>query len=260
MKKRMITMFLAALFLLPLFSLSARADIIYEPQDTFYNLHREECDRLARNYIADGPNGDVTVYVSPESDKEVKKISNGTEIHISYIYEDDRGILWGYCDFWEENNSGWLPMEYIDLIYDFISFREDHAEEISEEEGSLDEAFSGERIIFCSYPGSDRYTEATAGEYLPEYYQLYVDASGTRWGFCGYYMGHRNGWINLDNPSQVPEAQPDSPETVPNAPEPGTQAEIKPQRNMVLTIGLSAAIAAVVLITAVALKKMKSKS
>lgn len=259
MKKRMLTLILAAVLLLPLVSLTARADIIYEPRDSFYNLHREECDYLARNYTADGPNGNVTVYVSPESDKEVKTVPNGTEIHISYTYEDHRGILWGYCDFWEENKSGWLPMEYMELIYDHIAFREEYGSEFLEEEGSLDSKWSGKEIIFCSFPGSDRYTTAIAGEYLPEYYEVYVDADGIHWGYCGYYMGHRNAWINLEDPSKIPEKREEVPETRPSDTQPELREEIKPERSSLLTMGLIAAVAAVVGVTGLSLKKMKKK-
>ena len=260
MKKRILTMVLAVLFLLPLISLTARADIIYEPRDDFYNLHRDECDYVARNYIADDPNGDVTVYVSPETDKEVKKIPNGTEIYISYTYEDDRGILWGYCDFWEENKAGWLPMEYMELIYDFISFREEYGSEFLEEEGTVDSAWSGKEIVFCSYPGSDRYNAVEVGESMPAYQYVYVDDNGTRWGYGGYYMGMRNFWINLDDPTKIPEKKEETPEAESPATQPEAQEEIKPQRSSMLTVCLIGAVAAVVGVTGASLKKMKKKA
>ena len=29
---------------------------------------------------------------------------------------------------------------------------------------------------------------------------LYTDGNGQRWGYVGYYMGRRNGWVCLDDP------------------------------------------------------------
>lgn len=258
MKRRSLIVLLAVLFLLPLVPVTARADIIYEPRDTFYNLHREDCDYHARSYTANGPNGDVTVYKSPESRTEVKTLSNGTEVYISYIYEDDREILWGYCDFWEEDKSGWLPMEYMELIYDFISFQEDYGSEFLDEQGTLDEAFSGQQIVFCSYPGSDRYSVVEGADNLPDYQQVYVDDQGSRWGYVGYYFGHRNAWINLDDPTAIPEEKPRE-ETQPEHQNTAAVEEIKPGRPVLMGVLLTLGVAAVVAVTAVTLVRMKKK-
>lgn len=114
--KKMIRILCVVLILLML-PIQVSADIIYEPwDDSFYEEHRDQCEYHSRSYTANGPNGDVTVYESPESAWEEMKLSNGTVLWISYIYEDPDGITWGYWAHWEMDWQGWVPMDYLVLI------------------------------------------------------------------------------------------------------------------------------------------------
>ena len=88
---RICCMMLLAAFLLPL---TAQADVIYEPFDSFYEQHRRECTYIARNFTAMGPNGDVTLYTSPEDASVVKTYPNGTVLDVSYSYQADDGVIW----------------------------------------------------------------------------------------------------------------------------------------------------------------------
>ena len=85
---RICCVMLLVAFLLPL---TVQADVIYEPFDSFYMQHASECTYVARRYTAKGPNGTVTIYVSP-SDPEVKKTyDNGTVLDVSYSYQAGDG-------------------------------------------------------------------------------------------------------------------------------------------------------------------------
>ena len=46
--------------------LCVRADVIWEPEDSFYKKHSEECVYVNRLYTANGPDGEVILYKSPE--------------------------------------------------------------------------------------------------------------------------------------------------------------------------------------------------
>lgn len=258
--------FLCAALIILMLPLQVRADVIYEPWDSFYEEHREQCEYLARSYTAAGPNGDVTVYESPESAWEITKLPNGTALWISYTYEDSGGITWGCWEDWEKDLLGWVPMDYFNLIYDGISFDEEYGDQFRNEEGALDAKFRGQTIYFWDYPGcktSSWYTLSNEEEYLPVYRVLYTDPDGRTWGKLSYYMGHRDSWICLDDPTAdfdtlypngIEETQP---ETVG---EPAERVdEIVPSGNPVLKRIVIAAVTGVVALTAALLFFLKKK-
>lgn len=263
--KKMIRI-LSLLLIILMLPLQAAADVIYEPWDSFYEENRGRCEYHSRSYTAAGPNGDVTVYESPESAWERKKVSNGTALWISYTYEDANGILWGCTEFWDEDLVGWVPMDYLKLIYDGISFDEEHSDEYRKEAGQLDAKYRGQTIYFWEYPGCKTYSWYTLSaeeEYLPEYSVLYTDTDGRTWGKLSYFMGHRNSWICLDDPTADFEAlypggiEETQPETVPAPAE--RVAEIVPGGNTTLKWIVVASVAGVVALTAVLLFFLKKK-
>ena len=199
--KRTISLLLALIFVLAL-APAVRADVIIEPEDSFFWDHRGECQYHSRSYYADGPENVAVVYRSPESSAVVKRVKNGEELWIDYVYADENGISWGLCDYYspEEHWTGWIPMDYLLLKYDSICFREEFADRITEESGALESA-DGE-IQFWDYPGSmDSVVFAVEWDYAPEYQETFTDDAGRRWGYVGYHMGMRNVWICLDAPT-----------------------------------------------------------
>ena len=197
--KRTISMLLALIFVLAL-TPAVRADVIFEPQDSFFWDHRGECQYHNRAYFADGPDNVAVVYRSPESSAVAERVKNGGELWISYTYEDKNGISWGYCENYEEDWAGWIPMDYLLLKYDYICFQEEFGDRITGEGGTLT-APDGE-IHFWNYPGSeDSTTFPVDGEYPPEYEAVFTDDAGRSWGYIGYYMAMRNVWVCLDDPT-----------------------------------------------------------
>ena len=223
--------------------LKVRADVIWEPmEDSFYERHREACTYVGRQYTANGPDGVVYVYKSPESAEVVETWENGYQVRIGFTYEDSDGIVWGINENYTEK-CGWMPMEYMEVVYDSISFVEEYAEEIVSQEGQL-ENYEGEEFFFWSYPGSKEYISVTnpvdPGEYDPVYRSVYTDENGRRWGHVGYFYGYRDKWFCIDAPGAdyeelYPEGGPqrgNSPEgeNRKEAPVPGPEGEEQEDR------------------------------
>lgn len=183
-------------------TISVRADVIWEPQDDFYEKHSSDCTRVNRQFIADGPDGVVILYESPESPKEVATWENGYQTWISFAYEDEQGIVWGF-PYELEEKSGWVPMEYMKVVYDSISFMEEHRSQIENQDGFLDESYKDDTIYYWKYPGSDDGGSINMQnwDYMPDYSSVYTDEEGRSWGYVGYFVGYRGVWICLDNPT-----------------------------------------------------------
>ena len=202
--KRTISLILSLVFLLAL-APAVLADLIWIPEDPFLNKHLGDCAQHNRTYFADGPDGEVVVYRSPESAVVAKKLPNGESVHISWDYTDENGNVWGFCEHWNDENitdwTGWMPLDHLLLKYDHISFEEEYSDRLVNEGGIL-EGFGGQTIRVWSYPGSEGgYELEVYEEYGPDYCPTFTDDDGRKWGFCSYYMSHRFFWICLDDPT-----------------------------------------------------------
>ena len=263
--KKLMSVLCILMLILFLFPMEAKADIIYEPRDSFYEEHRDECTYVGRSYTADGPNGTVTLYTSAVNPAVEKTFPNGTVLYVSYTYQSADGVLWGCCDDWVDDVTGWAPMEYLELIYDEQSFSEEYADRFESVELTLDDPkLTDETVRFWSYPGSRDYVEVTMPEGNRPAFQLsYTDESGMQWVRCSYFRGIKGHWVNLNNPTADYETLfPDA--SVENIPEEtivtGAEKveEIVPGGgNQVLLLGL--AVGAVVVITAALLIVLKKK-
>ena len=94
-KKNLKCIVLLLLFCFLSSTVQVRADVIFEPLDVFYARNREECDYHARSYIANGPKGKVTVYMSPEAPITIGKVANGEYIWVDYVYTDNDQNAYG---------------------------------------------------------------------------------------------------------------------------------------------------------------------
>ena len=220
MKKGLIVFGMVAVWFLNM--LPVKADAIWEPRSEFYEEHASECEYNARNYIANGPDGVVKIYVSPENSTVVDTLENGVSVCVLFTYVDEDGIEWGVVENYNDAlRTGWLPMEYMTVVYDYISFKEEYGAEFVEESGALDVEYSGQKVRFWSYPGAkgtgyemDIFEE----EWMPEYNQVFVDEEGHKWGYISYYYGIKHTWVCLDNATATAE------ELYPNGmPERGTE-------------------------------------
>jgi len=181
----------------------SRGDVIWEPNDDFYRLRPEDCKYLNRSFTANGPDGSITVQKDPESGKKVTTIENGNSFYVSFTFTDARGRDWGVVQL-EDGKSGWVLMEELVVVYDNISFCEDHKDEFKEYNGEFNPSEIDGKVLFRSYPGSASITsKVQASDIRAEDFSFsytYTDSEKRLWGYVPYYMGSR-GWICLSDPT-----------------------------------------------------------
>lgn len=243
---------------------AVRADIIYIPNDFFLDGHWDECTEVRRVFTA---RAEVNVYKSPKSDQIAGTLAEGQTIHVYYTWTDEDGNEWGYIERYDPEYSGWLPMAYMALQYDHISFREDYGHLFTKLESwtMLDGELVGQEVWFWDYPGSDRgnpWLMNSQPGFLPEYQTVYTDSDGLEWCYVDYYMGRRDFWICLSDPTAdfaalYPEGSPEVEitEPLPSLPD----AEIKPGTASPLPIILGSGVVLCVIVTAAVLLRRKKK-
>ena len=106
-------------------SAASYADVLIEPENAFYRSHRDECQHTAyRVYVTEE---ERIVYTAPYGMKILSK-GVGTNFGIEWLYTESDGSVWGYWNDW--SNAGWIEMSGMKVVYDDISFREEHGSEI----------------------------------------------------------------------------------------------------------------------------------
>ncbi|MBR3557086.1 MAG: hypothetical protein IKN89_14365 [Oscillospiraceae bacterium] len=202
--------FLTLLFILVLclsLGMSALADVIYEPEDTFFKKHRDECHYENRVYIASGENGYASAKKNPTSNKAEWEIPNGTEVYISFVWDQDGG--WGLKD-----SHGWISMSQLTVKYDGISFAQEHGGEFRYlEEWEFLDLTGRDCLHLWRYPGDAEPFNTLSGSgedawwgWPPEEMSvntIYEDPEGRRWGYVNYYYGLRDFWVCLTAPDDA---------------------------------------------------------
>lgn len=211
--KRRITA-LAVLMALLALTVPVRADVLWEPDNQFYEKHRDECEYIGRNYFVNGQEGYATVWDAPGGSMVVDQFENAAILHVYWQYKD-----WGCVSIWEENGrtkNGWVPMGDLQLIYDHQSFAEEYADSIRPYDGEFS-GYDGDAktVIFYEYPGATSVTREFSLTSNPEildnltgkvdtnsYIQsVFTDEDGRTWGYVQYMYGPVRGWFCLDNPA-----------------------------------------------------------
>lgn len=189
-------------------ALPASADIAFEPNDSFYKSHSGNCHYEDRTYHANGPEGYVLVYTSPGGGAE-SALPNATAVYVSYTYNDGE---WGCIEYdpeapgsgnWQNNVSGWVKMSEMVCDYDDIAFLDEHADEMVAAARTLIPG-EYENCYGYKYPGSGIVVDTFEGGWATnpiEFTSVFVDSAGREWGRVGYYYGHRDCWICLDDPA-----------------------------------------------------------
>ena len=202
--KRLFSLILALVLILAM-SPAVRADLIYIPDNSFLEDHMSDCTQICRHYTTIT---EAQLYNSPEDDHVVLTYAAGEKLRISYIYIDARDIVWGYTESGETQHSGWVAMAYLELVYDFLVFKEVYADRIdySVYSDPLDHSLAGQEIRFWDYPGSanSELCQLSADPNgLPCIDSAFTDDAGRKWGFVLYYdhNDRMNFWICLDDPT-----------------------------------------------------------
>lgn len=188
-------------------AMSAFADVIYEPDDDFLQKHEDECHYENRVYIASGENGYASAKKSPTSKKAEWEIPNGTEVYISFVWDQDGG--WGLKD-----SHGWISMSELTVKYDGISFAQEHGSEFRYlDEWEFLDLTDRDCLHLWRYPGDTEPFNTLSGSgedywwgWPPEemsFNTIYEDPEGRRWGYVNYYYGLRDFWVCLTAPDDA---------------------------------------------------------
>lgn len=203
--RRILCTVLTVAALLAMFCAAVQADVIWEPNDRFYEQHASECTYHNCSYVVNSPEGGLNLMQSPQSSRVRAQLENGAEVSIYYVYEGSGGE-WGYTEW--PSGQGWLPMDSLTRLYDGEMFWNDYQEEFYEDEQAV-QAFQASlteqvQLQLYSYPESGQVVSILNGDWIdqPEHLvfsELWKDETGRVWGNVGYYKGHR-GWICLSDP------------------------------------------------------------
>lgn len=222
----------AVLTLLLLLALTppAYADIMWEPDgNRFYESHRGECEYNTRSYYANGPEGFVTAWDAPDGGVVQAQYQNGEALWVGYTWQD-----WALISRWEDGKetTGWVPLAELSLIYDYLSFQEEYADQIKPYNDEFGNYAGDAKVVnFYEYPGAPEVDESfevdggmdvlgclTGSGESPSYIgSIFVDEDGRTWGFINYMYGYRNAWFCLDAPDgeDFPVREVSAPELTP---------------------------------------------
>lgn len=190
----MVLMFSLLLWLVPE---TARADLIWEPDDDFYRKHYAECEHVGREFTANGENGRVIFYETPNSDKVIMECTNGSNFFVSFTYQDKKGSSWGVVKI--DEKTGWTPMNQLVVVYDNISFCAEHEGEFKEYNGEFTDYKTEASVLFWSYPGSGVINfKQNKIEKDISFSYTYTDEDGQLWGYVQYYLVAK-GWICISD-------------------------------------------------------------
>ena len=217
--KFVLVLFVTAAVLLTA-AVPAFADVIWEPNDAFYEAHRFECTYVNRGYTLAGANGEVEIRTEPNGAVRTT-LKNGGLRNISHTWSD--GVNeWGYTEWGYDGSdntqlnrdAGWVRMSDLKLIYDSEEFFKDHGDEI-ETVDPIELSFASVKLF--AYPNAPE-SRAYVFDDMEEpftFETVYIDEAGLRWGYVGYYYGIRQKWICIDEPliegTDEPEPEAETP-------------------------------------------------
>ena len=187
---------------LPLFyPAQVSADLIFTPENSFYESHQDECTSVNRDYTT---RGKVYYRTSPEALLPSGSLADQTLTHISYMYTSSSGNQWGYFEDYDSDSTGWVPMDYMTIVYGSPEFRIDHNDEIDYE--SKEVLPSGTTFLLWSYPESGNYWGPLDLEDALTFDGVFEDTEGRLWGNCNYYHGNKDFWVCISDPanSEIP--------------------------------------------------------
>lgn len=198
--KRLTPLFL--LVLLVSLVIPARADLIWTPDNLFYEKHAEECEYVGRQQYANGTEGFITLWSSPSRTTVTGQCENGVKLWLYYIYKD-----WGYV---HGTVEGWVPLSQLAQVYDGTSFAQEFGNSFTQYNGEFT-GFSDDvtKLVCFTYPGAedscaefDLSKAPNLSDDLREYaiQQIFVDENGLTWGYINYLYGSRQLWFCLDRP------------------------------------------------------------
>lgn len=197
-------------------SITACADNTFEPgnpENDFFAREREHILYLGRFFLANGADGYASAKDAPDSKNEIARLENGNHYYVqnSCLYD---GEFWGMIPIVEEDLYAiyWVRLDEFLVIYDYISFEEEHINELYPYTGSKEEIKEAGAIVAWSRPGAEKplYTieEINTNSFAIEH--VYMDTNGREWGFIRYMPNRGNIWVCLSDPlnTELPAFNP----------------------------------------------------
>lgn len=230
-------------------AIPACADLIWEPNDEFYEVHREECCEVKRVYKVSGGSGSVELLDAPNG-TVIQELHNGEHIWIYYSWSDG-AVTWGYLEAGSDQ-KGWVRMEDMLLMYDGREFMQDHKEEIESVSSFVKVEFQSVKLF--RYPNGPE-EDAIMFDDLDEevsFSTIYTDDAGLQWGYVSRLHGEREKWICIDEPMIEGAAE----RKYVHTPQQEQAAASRRQTTLILAAVL---VAVVVLISAVLIHKLPKR-
>ena len=173
------------------------ADVIVEPENDFYQKHQSRILVLGRRFVANGEDGSVSVQNAPGSSGSAAKIENGETAFMKYSCRYD-GAFWGFTT----ERSGWVKLDQMLVLYDYVAFEEEHKDEIYRYSGDYAAIKETNAAIAWPWPGcgTPLWIIRDVNSDSLRVVHAYRDEGGREWGFVRYIFGSKNIWVCLSDP------------------------------------------------------------
>jgi len=183
--------------LLSLIPITALADVLVEPENDFYHRNESDIVYLGRSFIANGTDGYALIMKAPNSSGEIGRLQNDEEVYLEYSCLYD-GEFWGFT----YEYSGWMRIDQLLVLYDYIVFAEEHIEEFYQYDGDFAAIKETGAVIVWPWPGAGTMIWMFEDLDTEDFWVMhaYKDKEGREWGFVTYLYGQRDIWICLDDP------------------------------------------------------------
>ena len=193
--------FIVALLAICFLSVSAQAayaDVISEPDNTFFDEYYVYMVPLDREFIVNGEHGFTQAQSEPGVQNVIGTFQNGDRCYITYSCLYD-GEYWG-VSYIGEIGYGWFRLAEMLVLYDAIAFEEEHSADFYEYTGDFEELLREGSVIIWEWPGSDItfFTFEIFDEDNIWITRAYMDAQGREWGYLDFYG--KGGWVCLSDP------------------------------------------------------------
>ncbi len=163
------------------------------------------------------------MWYRPNSIRKIAVYENGTEFDTVWMYTDENGIIWTPVEDYVEATvkgeiareyfSGWVLLSELRLVYDHISFIEEHEKELKPYDGTIDLDYL-DKYVYWQYPGSKKANETWIEFNMPYNAEdvnikyEYVDENNNSWVYAEVYFGKAGkGWIFLNDPTNPNSAE-----------------------------------------------------
>ena len=264
--KKITRLVFACVMLVSLLSGYALADVIYQPDDNFYNSHASDCEYLNRDYYANGESGYMELFTEPDG-SSLGFADNGGVFHVQFTYKSG-DTTWGVVEYStsgdklipsneSEYKTAWIKLSVAVLKYDYQSFDADHSSEYTTYDGDYSEFSGVKNIVMWTFPCSGEnngLVEGTDDNFAIQ--SVYTDSEGRKWGFVSYYYAIKDFWICISDPTSTDIAAVGVEAPALYSPEPGSEPESSANdMTTVLIFCVAAAVLIAVVLIAVTNKK-----